>query len=986
MNGPENTSRLEDILSLRGRCVEFSERSVEVHDPDLTDAAATLVDLLSVASVFCDEDPQSDRALEILEFVEQSALPALIPTGPGLPPAEVLREVENTWGDCLDLLEPTEKFRPVEADEWSDAAASAAVESVADVAADAAFDIGGILSALSECAEPAGESVADAETTAAAAEQAETAPSGPADLQAALAALTAAETQESTATPVPVSSDRMAAPTPPVGQEPETIDDPEMVAAYGDDAQLCLAEMESSVLGIERGDDVTQGLRNFCRQLHTLKGASGTVGLTRLAGYLHELESYVEAHEAADVDVDCLLEGVDAVRSQLSSLGIGGPGLTAAATPAASAIEPVPAAPADVTTDDRNTPAGRTTRNTPAGRDSELFVRVEASRLERLMDLLAELVMLRNRRDTYVDSLQSLNEELTHCATRTRSLAAMSDLATPMPLTPDATAGASAAFDLAEEQDRQSSRSRLLTRSLEELSKDTREMGRSLLEVCDPLANDNASVSHLIGRFRQELMELRRQPIGGLFQRLQRSIRDAAKAEGKQVEVEFEGRGARADRSVQERLYEPLLHLVRNAVSHGIRLPQERREQGKPAIGRITLAGWSDAASLWIEVRDDGQGLDTEAIAARGVELGLLSKADAEDPTQVWKLIFHPGFSTRSSVSEISGRGVGMDVVDTWVKRLRGRIDVESERGFGTTFRLQIPLRSAVEHAMIVRSGSQLFALPMHAVSGTSDSRVPLNGLAASERDVVSFSSLIGCGEESSSPRCRVALRHTSPGQHLGLSDRHEEVTISVDSIVGVEEVVVRSLPSLLQRNQLFAGVTLSGRGETVLLVDVARVVELNYCPDGTRSREICRQEPVAAATAESQDTLLVVDDSVVVRRTLVRRLSGQGYRVLSAANGREALDQLKTESVMAVVTDLDMPAMNGLELCQELRRQEAFRDLPVLIVSSRDRHTLPPQLDELGLVTVLSKPVNDATIAAIVQALNSDLFPQLSDNLTSRR
>ena len=250
----------------------------------------------------------------------------------------------------------------------------------------------------------------------------------------------------------------------------------------------------------------------------------------------------------------------------------------------------------------------------------------------------------------------------------------------------------------------------------------------------------------------------------------------------------------------------------------------------------------------------------------------------------------------------------------------------------------------------------------------------------------VPFSSLIGCRDEQGGGQCRVALRHTSPGQRLGLSDRHEEITISVDGIVGVEEVVVRSLPSLLQRNQLFAGVTLSGRGETVLLVDVARVVELNYCPDAGRSRPISGQAHPVETGPESHETLLVVDDSVVVRRTLQRRLTQQGYRVIAATNGREALDTLKTESVMAVVTDLDMPAMNGLELIQELRRDDQLKHLPVMVVSSRDRHTLPPQLENLGAVTVLAKPVNDATISAIVQSLNSDLFPQLSDNLTSRR
>jgi chemotaxis protein histidine kinase CheA len=653
--------------------------------------------------------------------------------------------------------------------------------------------------------------------------------------------------------------------------------------------------------------------------------------------------------------VDKLLDCVDAVRAQLKALGIPDTGVTAVAASSPKA-DSEPQAPSQA-----SSPA------VPAGNDTELFVRVEASRLERLMDLPAELVMLRNRRDTYVDSLRNIHRELNYCAARTRTLTSNIEYASPA-----ATATApDNSTDV--ESERSTAKSRLLSRTLDEVSKDTAELGRSLQEVFDPLSDDNSAVSHLIGQFRQELMELRRLPIGGLFQRLQRVIRDAAKSEGKLVEVVFEGQGARAERAVQERLFEPLLHLVRNAVSHGLDTPDGRLNSGKPPVGRITLAAKSDAASLCIEVRDDGRGLNDEALESRGRALGLLPSGESVSRPQLWKLIFHPGFSTKSSVSEISGRGVGMDVVDSWVKRLRGRIDVESVSGKGTTMRLHIPLRSAVEHAMVVRAGGQLFALPMHTVSGTSDSKQPMRGRANSPSDaqIVPLSHILGCKANQTSRSCSVSLRNTS-GTARKTQHSADDVTIAVDAIVGVEEVVVRALPSLLQRNELFAGVTLSGRAETVLLLDVRKVIDLCQRTE-RRDDSFTRPVPVDRGSlkpANSDRCVLVVDDSVVVRRSLSKKLRAAGYEVREAANGREAMVVLQAGGVTAVVTDLDMPGMTGVELLQEIKRQKQFKTIPVTVLTSRDDESMLAEVRQLSPAAVLHKPVTDGTIKAILESL----------------
>ncbi|MEQ9411737.1 MAG: response regulator [Fuerstiella sp.] len=948
--------------------------ATEVGDHEVATAAASMADLLTVAVLFSEDADSRHRADEIVEFCQHRALPVLqTPELDEQLPA-LMQEFASGYSDCLALLAPEERFRTATADPdgaaWRDADSGCHEEG------------GGITDAPAAADMP--DLTMDLEQILASLAEDDSASQQPAP--APVAAPVPAQVDQNASTAAPRTT--VSPLTTPVS--PEQIDDPEMVAAYADDAQQCLAEMEASLLNLESGHARSDALQNFCRQLHTLKGASGTVGLAQLARYLHDLESYIETAAAGDIDVDVLLQGVDTVRDQLSTLGVCD---FAAPTTAVSSPEPqsaesaaarhpasaeaasgVAAASGPVTggtvTSGKvaggNTASGKTAGGKTAGEREELFVRVEASRLERLMDLLAELVMLRNRRDTCVGTLKFIHDELNRCASRTRSLATSAGISQP----------SLDAFSVmpSAELNRSADGALLLSRSLDEVAQDTAELGRSLQAVVDPLVADNSAVSHLIGRFRQDLMELRRLPVSGLFQRLQRGIREAARAEHKQIEVIIEGQGARAERAVQERLFEPLLHLVRNAVSHGIEATESRVRSGKSAAGTITLSARSDASSLCIEVRDDGQGLDEGALDRRGRELGLLPVGEAVSQNRLWSLIFHPGFSTRASVSEISGRGVGMDVVDSWVRRLRGRIEVDSVAGRGTTFRLQIPLRSAVEHAMVVRVGGQLFALPMHTIRGTSDSNVPTTGLSGTEPgpDPIPLSRVLRLGTGHATRHCWVMLRGPSGAPQGGKAQPGPGLTIAVDAVVGVEEVVVRSLPSLLQQNDLFAGVTLSGRAETVLVLDVPRLMELIAATDvGHTPRPVdgvADMEPTPETTQRS--CILVVDDSVAVRRSLSRRLQAAGYEVAEATNGRDALDQLKGIKAAAVVTDIDMPSMNGLELLQEICRRRTFDDLPVVVLTSRQGEELPIRSNGLHPAVVLNKPVTDETISAIIDVM----------------
>ena len=907
-----------DVQAARCDLARLALSAAEAEESDLAALPALLGDLLTIADSMRDDGEVFE---ELVDF-GRAALPTLREGIENRLDREQVQSfqqrADERWGDYLRLLSPSERCLAETEDEWSakleqqwsqsngsfdDPNASGSGEE--EIASGDVPDMDMLLSSLGELAEEVAQQVR----------------------------------------PDPFATQKSSGlPAPPEPDQPDI--DADILACYVDDAQQCLAGMERCLMEIENSSQPEEPLRQFCRELHTLKGASGTVGLMQLAGYLHELENRVETMCAeSSVDVDVMLGGVDVVRTQLVHLSGNDSVATADPTSQPSGSRPVStAAPAY-----------------SGGVSDENFVRIDASRLDRLMDLLAELVMLRNRHDTYQSQLKELNHELHGCANRIRRVDSF-------PLTnsisePSDASGSISSGSLGRQ---------LQSRTLSEMVNDVAQLGRSLQDVVEPLESDNSAVSHLIGRFRQELMDLRRLPVAGLFQRLQRAARDAARVENKQVELEFRGQGTRAERTLQERLFEPLMHLIRNGVSHGIESPAQREATGKNATGRIILEAYSNSSALYIEIRDDGKGLDEEALERRGRELGLLSPGQMPRPEQLWKLIFHPGFSTRQEVNEIAGRGVGMDVVSSRIRQLRGQIEVDSVPGQGTVFRLQVPLRSSIEHAMLVRVDGQLFALPMQSVYGTG-SEDPEQGDI--EQDCVPLRDLLGLSRTQSTHQQLLTLCHhaahgaTSHSDQTPVVNRTQRISISVDSVIGVEEVVVRSLPPLVQSHELFAGVTLSGHAETVLLFDVPRLVEF-----GTKFRETASGGEFridgSQRASDGPGKILVVDDSLSVRRHMVRKLEQRGYQVEEASDGMQALDQLRSGDFTGVVTDLDMPRLGGAELLAEIKRRDRLQNLPVIVVTSRDDPTTRERLQQLGARQMFTKPVTATTIARIITGL----------------
>jgi chemotaxis protein histidine kinase CheA/ActR/RegA family two-component response regulator len=760
---------------------------------------------------------------------------------------------------------------------------------------------------------------------------------------------------------------------------------PELLEAYLDDASAGVGRLEQLVLAVERDPHDESLHRQICRELHTLKGASASVGLPDLAAYLHAVEDYIDASKGTAIDISPMLNSVDAVRRQIATLA----GRNAAGAPRHSG-EPGNSA--------ESSPVSPAFDSVGSGQEESL--RVKASRVDRLMDLLAELVILRNQRDSRLSRLKQLHSELTRCVTRLRVLSDGIGFGVA-----GRVAGISESqfFSgvITEENLNLSTCATSQSGSVIEIASDVAEFARTLRDLAEPMEAENVTISQFTRQFRMELIEMRRMPVSGLFQRLNRAARDAARTEGRRIEFRLQGEHAGLDRSLQERLYEPLLHIVRNAVSHGIESPEDRRKAGKPETGTITLSAKGSPTTLVIEVSDDGRGLDYEAIRRKALDKGLIAVGEATEEARLARLIFHPGFSTRQETNAISGRGVGMDVVSAALHRMRAKIDVESRAGKGTTMRLTIPLRSVIEHAMVVRVSGRLYALPMQFVqaarplqpgadSGWAGSS-SANEAGLTARDGIRLRTLLGDDKSPPPEREHIVLLGSGrlsfsdaaternpldPKKSSGQgADRASGMVLIVDDVVGPEEVVVRSLPSLLKSHPLLGGVTLSGAGEIVQLLDGQRLLdfaaERAANPDGATgaAKDPSRPRRPRPPGGSEKRRVLVVDDSLSARRRLVQLLKQMGFEVTEAGDGLEGIDRMRSGHFRFVFTDLEMPRLDGFGFLSEIKRTYTT---PVAIVTSRGEAECRDQAKELGADGYLFKPATEPALAELIAELEA--------------
>jgi chemosensory pili system protein ChpA (sensor histidine kinase/response regulator) len=476
-------------------------------------------------------------------------------------------------------------------------------------------------------------------------------------------------------------------------------------------------------------------------------------------------------------------------------------------------------------------------------------------------------------------------------------------------------------------------------------------------------------------------------PIGNLYTRLSRTARDAAKVCGKSVDLELVGEDTRLDNNIVQQITDPLIHLVRNAIAHGIEDGPGRDRAGKSARGKVTVRAFHRGNHVFIEVQDDGSGLDYARIRQKGIDAGLVSAAEAEhlSENELRAFLFHPGFTTAESKTEVAGRGVGLDVVRNNVHSLNGEIEIRSEAGNGTCFGVKVPLTLIISQALFVRSGATVLAMPLAVVEEIRRLRPEeiedvggklLTKVRGVVTEVVRLDNALALPpiEPTNGYMNMVIVR--AAGRQVG---------VVVEEVLGKDEVVIKNLGQYLRRVKLFPGATISTDGSLILLVDVNRLAgvsaaELDVVVPSANAARIfgpgamavaSGSIPAAAVDEPAEEKVVVIaDDSISVRKFVGRILEKAGYCVKLASDGLEAAELVAQVGCHLVITDIEMPRMNGYELMSHLRQDPATRRIPVLVVTSRAGAKHRERAMKEGAASFLTKPVQEEQLLAVVEDL----------------
>ncbi|HVT18336.1 MAG TPA: Hpt domain-containing protein [Thermoanaerobaculia bacterium] len=691
------------------------------------------------------------------------------------------------------------------------------------------------------------------------------------------------------------------------------------------------------------------------RVLHTLKGAAAVVGFGELSRLCHGLEDRVEAARLLDGELPReTLDELFAACEELEDL-VG----AATAAPAGSREEAPPP------------PRGRGPGSQPAQAD--------AQRHEQLLGLSGELIVNHTSFERRFQRLRRQLLELALSVTRLRQVARRieseheSAAAAGLAAAATVEAGRHHGFDPLE-LDRYTGLD-LLSRSLAETTSDIAAVARELDGTLVGSEADRRHLKQLTRDIQDQVLGLRLVPLAALSSRLHRTVRSIAAQQGKQVDLAITGEAVELDRAVLEGVADPLLHLLRNAVSHGIELPAVRRRLSKPERGRVELQARRDGAQVVLEVRDDGAGLDLRAIAAAGEASGLLNAGAPAGPSELQALLFLPGFTTAPEVSEVAGRGVGLDVVKTGVERLRGAVSVESRPGTGTTFTLRLPQSLAVARLLILKTRGEILGIPATAVTqilrldGEEAARLgspPALHAAGQSFPVRALGDLLGLPDNP-------AGEGPSRLSVLLLSAEERRLALAVDELVGTFDAVIVGLGSLLPEVRGISGATVDADGRVVLILNPAELLAaLRDAPAASAARH---------AVPSGRLEVMIVDDSLSVRQVVSGLMRQVGWSSVAARDGLEAVELLQSGRRLpdALVVDVEMPRMDGYELLATLRREPALRGLPVVFLTSRAGEKHRARALDLGADAYLVKPYDDRQLLATLRRLARQEAPPAS-------
>jgi len=770
--------------------------------------------------------------------------------------------------------------------------------------------------------------------------------------------------------------------------------DPDLLPVFLEEGTDLLPQVGESLRAWHAKPTDFSHAHSLQRVLHTVKGSARMAGAMRLGQHAHEIETHIEnmvhAGSASQHSFDELMAHYDHALLLFEQLQ--NPEAYAAAMAAAQAAAAAPAAEAGApaaegaagTQPSLSALAARlAAAPAPAARgdDAEAakaspLVRVRADILDRLVNQAGEVSITRSRLENEVTSLRTSVSDFQENLNRLRrqlrevEMQAESQIASRMSIAGERE------FDPLEFD--RFTRLQELTRMMAESVNDVASFHEGLIRSIDGATGDLTQQARMTRDLQRDLMRVRMVPFNSVSERLFRVARQGAKETDKRVNLDIRGGGVEMDRSVLERMAAPFEHLLRNAIVHGIE-PRERRvEHGKGETGELLVQVSQQGNEVVLEFSDDGAGLDLERIRAKARSVGLLAEDQVVSDAEAANLIFQPGFSTADTLTELAGRGVGMDIVLSEAQALGGRVETFTEAGKGSRFTIRLPLTLAVTQVVLISAGGRTHAVPALMVEQVLQLKEGALAEATAKGAVVHhgqhvplryLATLLGDGE------ARPLLQRSSPV--MMLRNGADRVALHVDEIVGNREVVIKNIGPQLSRMPGIAGATVLGSGEIVLILNpvalqlhVAQHPELAPRTSATPAPAPAGGVAEAAEPTRAHGTVMVVDDSLTVRKVTQRLLEREGYHVMLAKDGVDALEQLQDRLPELMLVDIEMPRMDGFDLTRNVRGDERTREIPIIMITSRSADKHRNYALQLGVNAYFGKPFQEDILLGAIAGL----------------
>ncbi|WP_315386644.1 Hpt domain-containing protein [uncultured Stenotrophomonas sp.] len=754
--------------------------------------------------------------------------------------------------------------------------------------------------------------------------------------------------------------------------------DRELVDIFVEEGKDLLDHCDGLISELRAAPEDREALAGLQRDLHTLKGGARMAGINAIGDLGHGIESLLEAVAANRTDIDrsdvqLLERGFDRLHQMLTRTGrhrdvampddliaafeqrtLGRDNATEAdSTPSVAAPVAIDTA---VATAPLSAPVPLEASNDEdsLARPQQEQVRVRADLLDRLVNHAGEVAIYRSRLEQQLGAFRGAMGELDRTNARLRDQLRRLDLETEAQIV--------ARYQREQEQVDHSFDPLELDRfsTLQQLSRALNESAADLgglQGVLDDLSRQYDVLlqqqSRVSSELQDGLMRARMVPFDGLVPRLRRVVRQAGQDTGKQVHVTLDGTHGELDRNVLDRMVAPLEHMLRNSVAHGLETPEQRRAAGKPEEGEIAIRLRREGSEIVLEVADDGAGLNREAIRRRAEQRGLVEAGAVLSDAELDAMIFAAGFSTADQVSQLAGRGVGMDVVHNEVRQLGGTVDIHSVPGKGVTFTLRLPQTLAVTQAVFVQIGDTTFAVPVASVSGIG--RISRERFESAEGGyhyggeefvLHDLGTLVGQGQARAEGQAQVPLLLVRAGEL--------RAAVAIDQVLGNREIVVKPVGLQIASVPGIYGATITGDGRVVVILDVAPLVR-RY-----QANPLKPVAPAAQASDRQAPLVMVVDDSLTMRKVTGRILERHNFEVAVARDGIEALERLEERVPDLMLLDIEMPRMDGYELATAMRADPRYKGVPIVMITSRSGDKHRQRAFEIGVQRYLGKPYQE--------------------------